>query len=359
MNSELSAFRIATQRISCNEFRDPEDVLSWLGAIQGQDYEGAKWSIGLRLKGSTNRDIELAFRNRSIVRTWLMRGTLHIVSAADIRWMNNLLAQRIIHGTAGRNRELELDENTLLRSGEIMVRALQDHEPINRRDLLSILEQNGISTQGQRASHLLQRASLDGLICQSNITNKNPDFILMESLNSGHRIMQRDEALSELAVRYFTSRGPATLQDFIWWSGLPATEAKIGIEGSKNRLVETTIEGVTYWQGKQDIPLNNFPLIHILPGFDEILLGYKNRSFTLDPQFTNRWCPGNNGMFLPFCLVDNQVLGNWKGIIRNNKISIEIFPFVPWKKTQMTEISKAVEPYCKFKEIPLHEVNVS
>ncbi|MCX9077598.1 MAG: winged helix DNA-binding domain-containing protein, partial [Candidatus Methanoperedens sp.] len=239
-NAALIQQRLHNQRLVRPGFDQPAEVVAWLGALQGQDYPGAKWSLGLRLVNGTDVQVEQAIADGHVVRTWAMRGTLHLVAAADVRWLVALVAPRIIAGNARRYRELELDEHTLARSSEVI--ASQLRQPLARKALLAILEQNGISTKGQRAPYLLQRASLDGLIGQGVMQGRESVFFPLPDAKS----RAPEDGAAELARRYFASRGPATLKDFIWWSGLAAADARAGLEAVKSALAEMKIEGQSY-----------------------------------------------------------------------------------------------------------------
>jgi hypothetical protein len=341
--------RLHNQHITHNPYNVPETVISHMGAIQAQDYQGAKWSIGLRLKDATEDAIENALINKLIVRTWLMRGTLFFVNSNDLRWMQQLLSPKIIAGLKRRNTELELDAATLGHCNKILEKALTDTPFLSRKELILIVEKNGITTEGQRAAHILQYAALHGLICQTNSVKNVPNYISTEQIKAKPLTFTREEALAELAKRYFTSRGPASLQDFIWWSGLTVSDAKMGFESIKTTFISETIDGQIYWfnPGTPVAAFTN-PLMHFMPGFDEFLLGYKNRTISLNPQFNNHWCPGNNGMFMPFILKDGQVIGTWKRATKKDIIQFEPGYFKKQYKIPMREIIPAMNKYAKF-----------
>ena len=149
---DIALKRIYSQHIKNQKLKHPSELVSWLGAVQAQDYSGAKWSVGLRLSGTTDKNVEQALKDRKLVRTWALRGTLHFVAASDIQWLLSLLAPRIISRNTRRYKELKLDESTLSLSNNILKNALNDDKYLNRRELLDILEQKGISTEGQRAA---------------------------------------------------------------------------------------------------------------------------------------------------------------------------------------------------------------
>lgn len=349
--SKIAAQRLYNQQIAQPRFEDAGQLLMWLGAIQGQDYAGAKWSLGLRLPGSTDADIEQAMADKTIVRTWVMRGTLHLVAGADVRWMVDLLGDRLISRSAPRYRQLELDEATLQQSNDILLNALAGHQLLSRKTLFGILEEKGISTRGQRGIHLLQRASLDGLICQGAAERNNPNFMRMDEAFPDASMMARDESLAELARRYFTSRGHATLQDFAWWSALPMADVRAGFEAVKAQLVEDVIDGVSYWLSPESRAASSFDFA--LPGFDEYLLGYKDRSAVLDPENAEKVCPGQNGMFFPTMVIDGRMVGTWKRSFKKGQVIISPQPFEPLSAEDMERFIAVIQPFGDFLQMPL------
>ncbi len=351
--SNIPIERLHNQQLFHSSFKKPEEIIAWFGGVQAQDYPGAKWAVGQRLISSTDADIEQALAEKRIVRTWLMRGTLHFVTAQDIRWMLELLAPRIIAKNARRYKELELDEETLKRSNEVLKNALQDGGRLNRRELVAILNENGISTQGQRTPYMLQRASLDVLICHSIMhSNNNPIYMSMDELPKT-KTLSRDKALAELAKRYFTSHGPATLQDFVWWSGLLTKDAKAGLEAVESSLESETIEGKTYWYcpSKEDIQFNS-PKAHLLPSFDEYIVGYKDRSASL--KYIHSKKTGIENIMYPTIAVDGQIVGTWKRTFKNNEVIIELKPVIKLNNDENSTLDKAARHFGKFLEMPVN-----
>src|SRR5207237_2162453 len=191
-------------------------------------YPGALWAVGLRTRDATEAAIEQAIAERTIVRTWPMRGTLHFVAPEDARWMLQLLTPRVVAANARRvYQQSNLDDATFARSKDLFVDALQGGKQLPRPSLYKVLEAAGISVAGQRGLFILQRLSSEGLICFAARQGKQPTFALLDEWVpiSLSKTPARDQALAELALRYFTSHGPATVQDFAWWSGLPAADA--------------------------------------------------------------------------------------------------------------------------------------
>ncbi len=348
--NDIPSARLFNQQISETGLKKADELLSYMVAVQGQDYLGAKWSVGLRLPGSSDADIEKALLDKSIIRTWAMRGTLHLMTASDVRWLLRLLSPRIIAGNARRYKELGLDEDTLARSNEILTKALEKKE-LTRTALFDILEQNGISTEGQRAPYILQRASYDGLVCQGIMRGRDPIYFSMESLPKGDEL-KGDEALEALARRYFISRGPATLQDFVWWSGIPIADAKKGLEIVKSQLSQENINGQTYYFSHLAPAKHNKTITaYLLPGFDEYIVGYKERSVIMDKAYMKTLTP-TNGMLPPTIVIDGKVVGTWKRIINKSKVLVTLNPSRDLTKAENKDISVAIQRYSEFLGIP-------
>ena len=350
----IARCRLANHGIANPTFAQPGSVVTWLGAVQAQDYGGALWAIGLRMTGATERSIEQAIAERAIVRTWPMRGTLHFVAAQDVRWLLALLTPRVISQSAGRYRQLDLDEATFARGKEVFAKALQGGKQLTRVEMLQGLEQAGISTAGQRGYHLLGRSAQDGLICFGTRRGKQQTFTLLDEWVPLTRSLTRDEALAELTRRYFTSHGPATAQDLMRWAGLTAAEAKTGLAAAGKVLVQETVAGCVYWMARDLPELNNgTTATHLLPGFDEYLLGYSDRSAVLDPAYTQRICPGGNGMFSPTLVIDGVVTGTWKRTFKGGAVVIETTPFRPLTAAESDALSAAADRYGKFLGLPV------
>ena len=234
--------RLRTQRLAGAGFSTPADVVRWFGAVQAQDYPGALWAVGLRTAGATEADVEQAVAARAIVRTWPLRGTLHFVAPEDVRWMLTHFAPRTIARAALRFRQLELDERTFARAAAVFVKALHGGRAVSRPRLYELLERAGIATRDNRGLHILWRCAHDRLICFGAREGKQQTFALLDEWVPPARTLDRNEALGELARRYFTSHGPATLADFTWWSGLSAADARAALASARSQLQPITIE---------------------------------------------------------------------------------------------------------------------
>ncbi|HEY2580596.1 MAG TPA: winged helix DNA-binding domain-containing protein, partial [Mucilaginibacter sp.] len=239
---DIAKQRIHNQHIATQIFKKSEDLVKWLGAMQAQDYAGAKWAIGLRLQNSNDAAIDKAMAEGSIIRTHVLRPTWHFVSPADIRWMIELTAPRINALSASMFRQLNLDSAIFKQSNDALAKALEGGKQLNRAEVMTVLNDAGVATDDLRFIHLLMRAELDKVICSGGRQGKQFTYALFDDRVPSNNF-SKEEALMELARRYFTSRGPATLQDFTWWSGLTATDTKAALETVKSELTKTIIEG--------------------------------------------------------------------------------------------------------------------
>lgn len=346
---DIAHQRLYSQRISTTTFVKPADAVAWLGALQGQDYAGAKWSVGLRLPVSNDAAIEQAIIDKTIVRTWALRGTLHFVAAADLRWLLALLAPRLIASNARRYRELQLDEQMLARSNILLAQALEGGQQLDRPALFAFLEQHGIATQGQRGVYMLQRASLDGLICQGIAVRNTPTFMAIDETLPQAKTLTQEEAVAELTQRYFTSHGPATLKDFVRWAGLSTVDARTGLAAVTPQLHQTTIDGQTYWMAQQQPTISHVPQpIYLLPGFDEYLLGYNDRRAVLEPQYANRIVPGGNGVFYPTIVSNGRVVGTWQRTFKKEAVVITAQPFTALTAAEEDAFAVAAQKFGAF-----------
>ncbi|MDB5182976.1 MAG: prevent-host-death protein [Candidatus Saccharibacteria bacterium] len=349
---ELVKLRLQSQHISGVDFKTPHDVARHMGAMQAQDYNGALWAIGLRTKDATLKDVEQAILNREIVRTWPMRGTLHFVAAEDIRWMLKLTAPRQIAAQAGRRRNLELPDDEIQKAKGVLESVLSKHAYLSRHDLLEFLEKSGIKTAGQRGIHILLYWAQSGLICFGPHIGKQPSFALLENWVPKVKELSREESLAELTKRYFTSHGPATLKDYMWWSSLIAKDAKEGLELAKKDLTKEVIEDKTYYFSSA-LKTSPKPATYLLPGFDEYMLGYTDRSAILHTDHAQKVVPGNNGMFLSTVVINGQIAGLWKKVPRAKSINIQLIPFTSFTSAQKQQIETAAKRYSDFIGTPV------
>jgi hypothetical protein len=346
----LGPARLHSQRIAGAAGAMPRDVVRALGALQAQDYAGSLWAIGMRMRKATDDLVEKEIAEKAIIRTWALRGTLHFLAAEDMRWILTLAAPSVIAGNARRYRQLELDEKTLTAAETILVRSLGGGRQLVRRELAAALERAGISTAGQRMVYMLQKASLDRLICFGTRRGREFTHRLLDEETRAGGDLDRDEALAELARRYFMSHGPATLKDFIWWSGLPAADARQGLESVREKLAQEDIEGETYWlPPKRRLPPPSLSAAWLLPCFDEYIVGYKDRGAILDARHAAR---SGNGLLHPTIAVGGRIAGTWTRTIKRGGVLVSASLFSPLSGAEARGVSAAAARYGEFLRMP-------
>jgi Winged helix DNA-binding domain len=323
-------------------------VVRWLGAVQAQDYLGSLWAIGLRMQNATEETVEQAIADRTIIRTWPMRGTLHFVAAADVRWMLTLLTPRIVAKSRWRLKQLELDHSVFARSRKTLMRALQGGKQLSRNAMYEALEAAGITTAAGRGLHILWQLAQEGFICFGAREAKHPTFALLEEWAPAAQAKERDAALAELASRYFNSHGPATLQDFSWWSGLTMADARHALEMAKSHLVQEVVKGRTYWLSSSvRTAKDGQPTAHVLPAYDEYTVAYKDRSAVLDPLQAKRASTGN-GIFNPIIVINGHVVGTWKRRLEKRSVVITPNLFTSLTKADRHALVMAAGQYGAF-----------
>jgi hypothetical protein len=291
--------------------------------------------------------VEHAVADRSIVRTWPMRGTLHFVAAEDVRWMLSLSGARTVARAASRSRQLGLEEATFGRSRRVLERALRGHQ-LTRPELAAALEGQGIATDGQRLIHLLNRSALEGLTCYASRRGKQFTFALLDEWAPSSKSLSREEALAELAGRYFKSHGPATLEDFVWWSGLTTTDARAGLEMVKGSLRSEVFDGRMYWLSSSTKDTDGVrPLAHLLPPFDEYTVAYKDRAAVLHPSHTQR-PDAATAVLGPTVILDGQAVGTWKRTLKKDSVLIETSLWTTLKRAERDALEAAAQRYGKF-----------
>jgi hypothetical protein len=346
--NEVARLRLHHQGIGEGRFKSPADVVRWFGAVQAQDYLGSLWALGLRLPGAREAEVERAVAERSIVRTWPLRGTLHFVAAEDVRWMLELLGARTIARAAGRYRQLGLDEATFAKSRRVLARALGGGRQLTRPELAAALERGGVATGGQRLIHLLNRSALEGLTCYAARRGKQFTFALLEEWAPAAERLSREEALAELARRYFRSHGPATLEDFVWWSSLTRTDARAGLEAAGPRLQREVVDGRTYWLSPPTATADDArPAAHLLPAFDEYTVAYRDRAAVLHPSHT-RQANAAGAVLGPTVLLDGEAVGTWKRTLKKDSVFVETSLWTTLKGRGRSALEEAKQRYGEF-----------
>ncbi|SDQ27433.1 winged helix DNA-binding domain-containing protein [Leucobacter chromiiresistens] len=341
-------------------------------ALQGQDWRSARWALGVRAPGTTSADVEAAFDSRRIVRSWPMRGTVHIVAAEDIRWMQLATNHRVLAGAPKRRAFLGIDDAVLDRLVDTSLLALAAAGPagLDRDRLAATWTEAGIDWQPNWRYHLIWWICQNGLAAFGPIgPGGEPLLVATEHWITASRDLAGDAALHELAVRYAAARGPFREKDLAWWTGLTVAEARIGIAAAAEsgalapvRARDAAGETVLGAAGKlwvdpgllgatRDAPL---PEWRLLAAFDEHLLGYSERSPQLDPEHFARIVPGRNGMFLPTVVERGVVVGTWKRR-RTRAGGLDVAPF-PGARIDLGALAAANRDWAAFHGVAAGDV---
>jgi len=347
-SSEIIKLRLFNQQIVGKKFAKPQELVSWMGAVQAQDYGMAKWAIGLRVPGTDDTIIEKAFNEGKILRTHVLRPTWHFVTPQDIRWMLELTAPRILSSLAHNDRHLSLDKKVLKKTNDVLAKALEGGKQLTRDEVRSVLQKARIDTSELRFIHLLEHAELDRVICSGERKNKLFTYALFDERASA-KTMGRDEALAELTKRFFISRGPATIHDFAWWSGLSLGDAKKGIEMEKRKFKREVIDGKEYFFR---IPASFNDAIPqaawLLPNYDEYVISYKDRTESINRKYLAVILKQRNAVFTNAILINGKIEGLWERSIRKNSVFVTTKSFSPISKARQKLVIRAVNRYSKF-----------
>ena len=327
--------------------KTPDQVVRWFGAVQAQDYLGSLWGIGMRSANANEAAVEEAIAERMIIRTWPMRNTLHFVPAEDVRWMLRLLTPHMVARSRTRYRQLELDDAVFTRSRGIFEKILRDGRQLTRGAIYKVLEEAGISTAQSRGLHILGRLAQDGLICFGPRQGKQSTFVLLDEWVPPAKEMDREATLAELARRYFTSHGPGTLYDFLWWSGLRAADARNALDAAKSYLVQERINGSINWLAPNGLHVKRSMVAHLLPPYDEYTVGYKDRSALVDASHLKLLDPVRS-IFAPVILINGKIIGTWKRTFEKGFVVISPFLFARLNASEQNALGHTAEQYGRF-----------
>ena len=341
--------RLINQQIAESKFTKPGEIVSWLVAMQAQDFAMAKWAIGLRLPGSNEADIQKAFDEGTILRTHLMRPTWHFITPADIRWLLALTAPRVNVVSAYYYRKCELDAKVFKRSNQAITKALEGGKHLTRTSLKTALERKKILTDVQRLSHIMLRAELDGVICSGPRQGRQFTYALLEERVPATKALDREEALAIFANRYFASRGPASIRDFVWWSGLGIREAKAGIAALGKEFTSEETDGTSYIFLPASLKnKENLQSTFLMPDYDEYGISYKNRSALFDPKIITQERLLKNIGYRHILVINGVIAGTWSRIMEKNVVVVETTPFKSLSKTKEKSVANAVKSYTCF-----------
>lgn len=332
-------------------------------ALQGQDLGQVLWAIGTRAPGTTRADVRAAFDDGRIVRSWPMRGTLHVTRPDDLRLLLSLTSARTIRSIARRGVERGVDEDVLAVARRAVVAALEGGRALGRDDLHSALSSAGVDPGGGRGAHILLRLAQDGLLVWGPTDRsvrgdedgpvRQAAVLLDEWAPAAGPVPERDDALGRVLLGHLRGRGPATEVDTAAWTKLPLGDVR-----RARAVVGDAVEDVG--GGLVDLadrpPSGTVPAGHLLPGFDEHVLGYADRSAQLDPSVADRIVPGGNGVFLPTAVVRGRTVGTWTRVGRGRTARLVVTPFAPLDPAAVRALTTAGELHGRWLGVPTEVV---
>jgi hypothetical protein len=352
--NDVANRRLRAQRLAGEPFATAQEAVGWLGAVQSQDYAGAKWALGMRTRGLTDGDLDRLFDTGAILRTHVMRPTWHFVLPADVRWLLELTAPRVRASMAAIDSRLGIDAAFRRRSQAVLEAALRDGRFLTRNEIAEALERAGISAAGQHLTHLVMHAELDTVIVSGPRRGRQFTYALFDERAPDARRLDRDEALAELARRYFTSHGPALLADFTWWSGLTMAEARRGVDLAGDALAGEVVDDRRYWRAPHEQPPPaGDPTAHLLPNYDEFLVAYHDRRDALHPGLDTSPLP-RESVLANVVLVDGLVRCGWRRRPARGGVVVEVGPFDAKDPDLDAALARAAEDYGRFVGVPAH-----
>lgn len=344
----IENIRMHSQQLASPKFEDPKGLVSWMGAIQAQDYPMSKWAVGARLQSGSLQAVDEALKRGEILRTHVLRPTWHFVAAEDIRWMLKLSGQRIksAYVSSAKGHQLDITDKQYGQFNDLIVRILEGNKSLTKQEIEAEVNQQGIKTVEPLIRRLISNSEIEGVVCSGVDKGNKQTYALLDERAPKVAEIHKEEALARLASRYFQSHSPASLADFAWWSGLSLTEARQAVGLIKSELITDSDNLFAHESYKEIAPLKN-DIIHLLPSFDEYLISYKDRTAVLDlehhPKAFNRF-----GTFYPVILHNGKIVGNWNKTVKKSQVVIETSFFDPKHQISRELIERAENRYKSF-----------
>ena len=346
--SSLLQERLRNQKLVGSTLREPADVVSWLGAVQAQDYIGAVWALTMRGRDLSEAAIEQAFIDGRILRTHVLRPTWHFITPAEIRWMLALTAPRLHAVNSTYGRKLGVDARMFTRARQLMESALEGGKHLTRSELCDVMKRRRLAFDRQQLSHVVLHAELEGAICSGPRRGKQFTYALLAERVPRSRALSRDESLAKLATRYFQSHGPATIRDFSWWSGLTMKDAAAG----------AALSGTAAVLQSPPIPARAKGATYLLPNYDEYLIAYRDRGAVLDPGRSRNYGVFTRVEYPHQVVIDGRIAGSWQRTIAPRRLSIAIKPYDTLRPADVRALTGEAERYARFLNLPDTELSI-
>lgn len=345
----ITDIRLAGHQLAAPQFDRPADLVGWMGAMQAQDYAMAKWAVGLRLKEAMLSRVDEALASGEVVRMHVMRPTWHFVAGRDVRWMQKLTGPRVKRAVDSwvKSGGLEISEEQYTRCNDFLGRLLSGRRCLTRDEIEREMSQAGIAVAGERVKRYILRAEVEGVVCSGADKGGKPTYALLDEWVAPTADIVKEEALARLADSYFRSHSPATLNDFVWWSGLTVREAREAVGLVSEHLVTERFEAGEFLVHVSCQKAEKRSVVHFLPAYDEYLISYKERTTVMAaehcPKAFNNW-----GIFYPVVLSRGRIVGNWKKTVRKSEVALSVSFFDPSFVIPEKELRDAEERYYRF-----------
>ena len=337
--------RQLSQQLAAPQFDTPWEVVDWFGFMQAQEKSMIPWAVAMRTRRPSLAAYRQAYDQGQLIRTRLFRCTWQLTTAQDLRWMVQLCADSSRRAARGYLKQTggAISEDEEKRANDLIAKVLQGRGSVTGKELKAMLTERGLTDDAHTMSVYLRFAEYDGIICSGKYHPSQNTYALLDERIPDQPAVTRDEALAMLARKYFRSHGPATLADFAWWSGLGINDCRKGMEAIGAELIPERWKGLDLFL-HQDSRIRGYRsgCVHLLPPYDEYLIGYKSRHITLHPEHSHR-AHNNSGIFWPVVLQDGEVVGNWNAAPA--KVSVEICH--PEARLNEAALRKEVEKYLK------------
>jgi len=344
----IETIRTYSHQLAGCAFNDVYQLVSYMGAVQAQDIEMSKWAVGIRLQKPSLCAVKEALDSGKIIRTHILRPTWHMVAAEDIRWMIDLTGKKMYAAILSWGKSCEVDNQKYFRFRDAVGNLLTGNDGLTKHEITEQLQQAGFDWNMDQVNCMLSLGETDGLICNGKEKNKKHTYALLDEWVPKTKCLSKEEALHTLALKYFRSHSPASMEDFIWWSGLNATDAKAGIRSIEKELIPDRYKGEQLYVhescAKDYIPDEG---VHLLPPYDEYLISYKNRTHVLPKQYSAK-AHNNWGIFYPVIFHKGKIVGNWKKIIKKGNIEIETSFFNKASAIGQKKLKPAIDRYISF-----------
>lgn len=347
MSSDITYLRLSNQHLLSNKLKDPASAVQWLGAVQAQDFAAAKWALGLRTNGQSDASIEKVFNEGHILRTHILRPTWHFVHKDDLRWMLMLSAQKVDKRMGFYNRQLGITAELRKQARRILEKILSG-KSLTKNEITKQLSEKNIKLDSQTCTQLLFCLEIDAVVCSGPLQNGKQTYMLFDEHVPATNNFNDEDALVELAKRYFQSHGPATEKDFAWWSGLSIADARKAIALNESNLSHESEEGQIYWYSRKLSPITREQLLLLLPNYDEYIVSYQDRHHIFDKENLVHLDSRANPLFQHTILWNGEIVGTWKRIKQKERVIVEPTFFMSPTDEQLQFLKLSVANYEHF-----------